>query len=91
MAATFSEEMDQAMINTSTIKFYQYNKKKRKWQPVTDIVVSWDLLAACQTTTLTPYPPAGDAKQLAANKKYRVTVTTGAKDLAGLSMESPRS
>jgi hypothetical protein len=43
---------------------------------VTDTAVSCN--SPCTRVTLDPYPTAGT--DLAANKRYKVTITTGAKD-----------
>lgn len=75
--ATFSKEMDPATLTTSTVKLYQ--RKKGKWRPVSDTAVSCN--SPCTKVTLDPYPTAGT--DLAANKRYKVTITTGAKDKAG--------
>ena len=82
--ATFSEEMDATSLRTSA-KLYQWNARKKKWQAVPATVSVVD-----ETAALDPYP-ADPSRLLAANKKFKVTVTTGAKDLAGLPLSSPKS
>jgi hypothetical protein len=55
-----------------------YNKKKKKWMTIPTTIT---LSNGGKTVTLNPY---GDTeKPLAANKKFRGLITTGAKDLAG--------
>ena len=82
--ATFSDEMNPTSLGAS-IKLYQWNAKKKVWQKV---VVAVDV--AGNEATLDPYP-SEPSRQLAANKKFKVTVSTGARNLAGLAMSSPRS
>ena len=48
------------------------------------------VLEAGKTATLDPYP-SDPNRLLAANTKFKVTVTSGATNLAGLSMSSPKS
>ena len=83
-AATFSDEMDPDSLETS-VKLYQWNAKKKKWQPV-PVTVSVE----GKTATLDPYP-SDPERLLGAKKKYKVTVTTGAKNLAGLPLGSAKS
>jgi len=82
--ATFSEEMDRTSLGTS-VKLYQWNARKHRWQAVL-VAVS----VVGEKATLDPYP-VDPSRLLAANKKFKVTVTTGAKDLAGLPLSSPKS
>jgi Tol biopolymer transport system component len=84
VSATFSEEMDSSTVNTSTFKLYQWNKKKSKWVPVnsTSTTVSYDPLS--KTATLDPYGEL--TALLAANRKYKAVVTTGAKDTNGIAL-----
>lgn len=76
--ATFSEEMNPNTLTTSTVKLSVYNKKKGKYVPVTDTAVSCD--SPCKTVKLDPYGKSSTL--LGANKKYKVTITTGVKDKA---------
>jgi TolB protein len=81
--ATFSDEMDPTSLITS-IKLYRWNALEKAWQRVPATVSVVDEMA-----TLDPY---GATEQLlAANKKYKVTVTTGARNLAHIAMSSPKS
>jgi subtilisin family serine protease len=82
--ATFSDEMNPASLAASA-KLYQWNAKRKKWQAVPAAVS-----VAGKTATLEPYP-TDPARLLAANKKFKVTVTTGAMNLAGIPMSSPES
>jgi hypothetical protein len=43
-----------------------------------------------QDGDLDPYP-SDPTRLLAANKKFKATITTGAKNLAGIALESPKS
>jgi hypothetical protein len=78
--ATFSAEMNSSTLNPSTVKLYQ--RKKGKWRRVTDIAVNCDD-SPCRTVKLDPYPGTTPPRLLAANKKYKVIITTGAEDMAG--------
>jgi hypothetical protein len=82
--ATFSDEMNVASLGTAA-KLYQWNARKKVWRrvPVEVGVVG-------KMATLNPFP-AEPRRLLAANKKYKVTITTGATNLAGLSMSSAKS
>ena len=84
LTATFSDEMDPASLRSSA-KLYQWNAQQKIWQqvPVRVSVVG-------NKVTLDPYP-SDPARLLAANKKFKVTITTGAKNLAGIALESPKS
>ena len=88
VSATFSEEMDanslrDVFTNTSTtFKLQMYNKKTKKWKTIPATIA---LTNTNRTATLDPFGAtegAGDTP-LAANKKFRGLITTGAKDLAG--------
>jgi hypothetical protein len=83
--ATFSDEMDPVTLSTSTTKLYQWNAKKKKWQPVA-VTPTVD----GSTVTLDPYPNE-PTRLLAANKKFKVTFTTGTKNLAGIPLSSNTS
>ena len=85
ITVTFSDGMDEASLGTS-IKLKQWNAKKKRWKPVPVGVLSVD----GNTVTLDPYPTE-PSRLLAANKRYKVTVTTGATNLAGIPMLSPKS
>jgi len=82
--ATFSDEMNPASLITSA-KLKAWNAKKQVWQPVPVAVSVED-----RTATLDPYPTE-PSRLLVANKRFKVTITTGAKNLAGLPMSSPKS
>ena len=84
--ATFSDEMEPSSLTTS-VKLYQ--RKSGKWRLVRDTKVSCED-DPCHTVTLDPYP-TDPTRLLAANKRFKVTVTTGAKNLAGLPMSSNKS
>jgi hypothetical protein len=89
ITATFSDEMNPASLTTSTAKLYQWNAKKKKWQsvPVAASVVD-------NKVTLDPYgatEPTGTETPLAANKRFKLTFTTGAKNLAGIPLSSSNS
>lgn len=81
--ATFSDEMESDSLKTSA-ELYQWNAKKG-WQPV-PVAVSVE----GKTATLDPNPDK-PTRLLGAKKKYKVTVTTGAKNLVGLPLESTKS
>ena len=85
--ATFSDAMNPATLTTSTVKLYQ--RKSGEWRRVRDTNVSC-VDDPCHTVTLDPYP-SDPTRLLAANKKYKVTITTGAKNLAGLRLSSSKS
>jgi hypothetical protein len=76
--------MDPASLSTSA-KLYQWNPLKKQWQAVPAKVS-----VQGKTVTLNPYP-ADPRRLLAANKKYKVTFTTGAKALAGNSLGQQKS
>lgn len=79
ITASFSERVDPETLTTSTVKLEQYNARRKRWQPV-PIGVSYD--DAARMVILDPYP-TDPSRLLAANAKYRVTITTGVKDTAG--------
>lgn len=81
--ATFSDEMDSASLRTSA-KLYQWNALKKLWQRV-PAAVSVD----GRTATLDAYP-SDPGRLLASNKKFKVIISTGAMNLAGLTMSSAR-
>ncbi len=83
-AATFSDEMDVASLSASA-QLYRWNAKRKKWQ-----AVAVSVEGEGKTATLDPYP-IDPSRLLAANKKFKVTFTTGATNLAGLRMSSPKS
>lgn len=88
VSATFSEEMATISLkeldNTSkTFKLQQYNKNKKKWKTIPATI---SLSPDGKTATLDPYgatEPTGTDTLLAANKKFRAMITTGAKDAEG--------
>jgi hypothetical protein len=82
--ATFSDEMNQASLSTSA-ELYQWNSKQGTWRPVAAAVS-----VEGNTATLDPYP-TDPARLLAANKRFKVTFTTGAKNVVGISLESTKS
>ena len=78
--ATFSEEMDESTLTTQTIKLINTATGRR----VNNVVVSYN--EETKTVMLDPFGPTSTT-QLAKNTKYKVTVTTGAKNLAGISLD----
>lgn len=82
--ATFSDDMDAASLTTSA-KLYQWNAQKERWQLVPAAV-----RVEGKTATLDPYPTE-PSRLLAANNRFKVTVTTSAKNLAGIPLESSES
>jgi hypothetical protein len=87
VSATFSEEMAAISLkepdNTSkTFKLQMYNKKKKKWVTIPATIA---LTNTNTTATLDPYGATEGTteKPLAANKKFRGIITTGAKDADG--------
>ena len=75
MTATFSEDMLDSSINTTTFELFRI--KKRSTTKI-DATVSYD--ATTRTATLNPF---GSSTTLLARGTYKAVVTTGAKDLAG--------
>lgn len=82
--ATFSEQMNPDSLTSSTVKLYRWNGKR--WVRIRDTGVSCD--ATCETVTLNPYP-SDDAKRLAANTRYRVTISTVATDVNANALAEP--
>jgi hypothetical protein len=88
VSATFSEEMAPTSIAnltthvSKTFKLQMYNKKKKKWVAIPARV---DVSNNNTTATLDPYglTEGTTEKPLAANKKFRVTITTGVTDADG--------
>ena len=87
VSATFSEEMATISLkepdNTSkTFKLQQYNKKKKTWKTIPATIT---LINNNKTATLDPYGATEGTTDtlLAANKKFRAIITTGARDLEG--------
>jgi len=76
--ATFSTDMKESTITSTTIRFQVYNKRKNKWIGVAH-TVGYD--AASKMATVTP------DSTLAASKKYRVTVTTNVQSSTGLVLD----
>ena len=89
VSATFSEEMDANTLSPTTFKLQQYNKKTRKWKT---IAATLSMSPDNKTATLDPKGASETAETgeipLAANKKFRGFITTGAKDLAGTPLAS---
>lgn len=85
ITVTFSDEMDPTSLGAS-VKLKQWNAKKKRWKPVPAGVLSVD----GNNVTLDPYP-SDPSRILAANMRFKVTVSTGAKNLAGLSMSTSKS
>jgi alpha-tubulin suppressor-like RCC1 family protein len=85
VTATFSEKMQPATITGSTIKLFRVTSNGTT--QVTDAAVS--LSSDGLTATLDPFGTS--STQLAANAKYKVIVTTGAKDLAGNALDQNRT
>jgi hypothetical protein len=75
VTATFSEDMLDSSINTTTFELFRI--KKRSTTKI-DATVSYD--ATTRTATLNPF---GSSTTLLARGTYKAVVTTGAKDLAG--------
>jgi len=75
--ATFSEPMKPSTISTTTIKMKVGTKA---------VPVAVSLSGDGKTATINPYP-TDPLKALAPNKKYKVTITTGAQDLHGKALD----
>ena len=84
--ATFSDEMDLTSLTTS-VKLQRWNAVKKIWQRVPSTV---SLINGNKMATLDPYGATEGATEqpLAANNKYKVVVSTGATNLAGISKAS---
>jgi Bacterial Ig-like domain/FG-GAP-like repeat len=80
--ATFSTNMDGTTVTATSIKLQVYNRTTKKWASVAH-TVSYN--AATATATVTP------GSRLGASRKYRVTVTTGAKSSAGVALDQDAS
>ena len=90
VSASFSEEMAAVSLKnpdntSSTFKVQMYNKKKKRWVSIPATIT---LSPDNRTATLDPYgatepPEPSDERLLAANKKFRGLITTGAKDANG--------
>jgi hypothetical protein len=81
---TFSEEMDPSTVNTSTFQLHTYDTITYGWLYYTEPIpatVSKDLTDATGRTYLLDTYGATSSTLLSANRKYRVTVTTGVRDL----------
>ena len=82
LTATFSEEMNKATITKKTFKLFKVNSDGTTTRiRNTTVTPSTDGLKA----TLDPYGTS--TTLLAKNTKYKVVVTTGAKDLAGNALD----
>jgi Tol biopolymer transport system component len=84
VTATFSEEMDPTTMDTSTFKLYHWNKKRREWVLLNSAstIVSYD--SSSKMAMLDPYGES--TALLAANRKYKAVVSTGAKDANGVAL-----
>jgi Bacterial Ig-like domain len=78
LTATFSEKMDRTTLNRSTFKLFKINSDNSTTQ-VANVMVS--STADGLKASLNPFGTS--ATLLAANSRYRVFLTTGAKDPAG--------
>jgi hypothetical protein len=85
VSATFSEEMKADTLTSTTFKLQQYNSKTKRWKTIPATV---RLDNFNRTAILDPHGATEGAAEtpLAANKKFRGLITTGAKDLAGNSL-----
>jgi alpha-tubulin suppressor-like RCC1 family protein len=79
ITATFSDEIDEATRTSQTVKLLNTATGKR----VKNVVVSYD----DGTRTLTLDPFGNSTTLLARSTKYKVTITTGVENLAGLSLD----
>jgi alpha-tubulin suppressor-like RCC1 family protein len=85
ITAEFSDEMEPSTLvnpitqTSTTVKLVNTATGKR----VKNVVVSYD--EATKTVTLDPFGPS--TTLLARNTKYKVTITTGAMNLAGLALD----
>jgi Bacterial Ig-like domain/WD40-like Beta Propeller Repeat len=90
VTAYLSEKMDPTSIDTSTFKLYRCSSTTSTncATQITDVSVtpSTDRLSA----TLNPFPTSPTAV-LASKTKYKVVVTTGAKDVAGNQLDQDSS
>jgi Bacterial Ig-like domain len=82
---TFSDDMKPTTINTATIKLYRLHSNGSKSQinggTTVDCMANSTAGTQCQTAILNPY--GGTTTKLAANSRYQIVVTRGAKDVAG--------
>lgn len=85
VSATFSEEMKPDSLSSTTFKLQQFNKKTKKWKTIPATMGSMSVDNGKTTATLDPFGATGGASEtpLAANKKFRGLITTGAEDLTG--------
>jgi hypothetical protein len=81
IAATFSEKMSPTSITKSTFKLYKVTSSGTTQVTNVTVTLSSDSL----TATLNPF--GSSTTQLAARTKYKVVVTTGAKDIAGNALD----
>jgi hypothetical protein len=83
VVATFSERMGPASITNSTFKLFRCTSSTSCTTQLTNVILSksTDGLRA----TINPYGTSSTL--LAARTKYRVVITTGAKDLAGNALD----
>jgi uncharacterized delta-60 repeat protein len=80
--ATFSEGMKPNTLTTSTVKLQQYDKKTKKWKTVPATVTLSDSGTKVILDPLGTSESGTTEKPLVARTKFRVTITTGARDLA---------
>lgn len=87
VSATFSEEMASVTLKnpdntSSTFKLQVWNSKKKKWIKIPATIA---LTNTNTTATLDPYGATEGTteKPLAANKKFKATITTAVKDAGG--------
>jgi len=90
VVATFSEAMDPTTLNTSTFKLYKCSSTTSTTCPtqITDAPVKAG--ADGLSATLNPFGSTSTTL-LPAKTKYKVVVTTGAKDVAGNALDQDPS
>jgi hypothetical protein len=86
--ATFSEKMDTTTLTTSTFKLFKCSSAKDT-ACTTQIDASVKANSDGLSATLNPYGTTSTL--LAKNTRYKVVVTTGAKDLAGNALAQEKS
>jgi alpha-tubulin suppressor-like RCC1 family protein len=84
MTAAFSDEMDEATLTSQTVKLLNTATGKRG----KNVLVSYD--EATRTVTLDPFGPTSTTL-LTKSTKYKVTITTGVKNLAGISLDQDQT
>jgi hypothetical protein len=88
--ATFSERMDPTSIDTSTFKLFKCSSTTSTNCATQIIDVAVTRSADRLSATLNPFPTS-PTTLLAKGTKYKVVVTTGAKDEAGNQLDQDRS